>query len=718
MQDLATESSSDEHPQLNVKKAIRIRAGENELWWETARSLLSAPEFEHFLQQKNADVAILQPPLDVLKKLCRDRPMIGQTGELAHCFLDRIHQLLQKQQQIDGRSHLDTTNHSNNKNTNAVRLASAVHQTMRTMLDQNCWRPNTTASFHTLIRLAALICDPQASEAWLDLHWKASRRRKNQLVEAPDRQDYTAVVQAWARSSSEYPCMVAADRAACLVRQLQQHYAQGKEPTLQPTEAAYTGWIVALTTPPAKNHSKQKQKSGHYDPRAAAHAAEQVLQEMWDRVELDHFVPSVTIYNAVLSAWARAGHPDKAEAILRDQCEKAQLYDYCRPDATSFAAVIAAYGTVAGDRTDAPERAEALLELQSRYADMLLNENGENNNDNSGTTEQQEEARERVQPNVVTYSSLLNCWAKSNHPDAPLRAEAILQHMQQQSRDTNNPAIRPNTLSYNSVLNAWARSGRVEAAEQVERLWREMQGQSVPPDHVTYMTRINAWERHRGRHLPRTAARQAARVFDEMMQNGSADISGGTGVVQPTTLHFNRVILAWTQCGDALQAEALLEVMLGHFFQGRTESAPNLSSFNFVLSAWSKQSSRAAAAQAEAWLDRMEENSSSLGLKACQPDVVSFNTVLASWARSGADDVAWDHATALKRRMEGRFDNLQPDIYTYGSLLQIVAKNTQQTPRERAANANKLLIEMQDSGVQPNSFILRLVDKCTERREG
>ena len=85
-----------------------------------------------------------------------------------------------------------------------------------------------------------------------------------------------------------------------------------------------------------------------------------------------------------------------------------------------------------------------------------------------------------VQPNVVTYTTLLDIWAKSNRRDAPLRAQAILQQMHEQASrgvDSNNPSetVAPNTLSYNAVLNAWARSGRVEAPECVEELWREMQ---------------------------------------------------------------------------------------------------------------------------------------------------------------------------------------------------------------------------------------------------
>ena len=432
------------------------------------------------------------------------------------------------------------------------------------------------------------------------------------------------------------------------------------------------------------------------------------------------------MYNAVLHAWARARDPEAAEAVLRRQCERAQLtqeQEYgCLPDATSFTAVLAAWSQAAAtNRREAPERAQELFRLMQKFAAATQ--------------------WESVQPNVVTYTSLLNCWAKSNHPEAPLRAEAILREMQNHhdqhdqhvaanhsdddddANENNKKAavvvVRPNVISYNMVMNAWARSGRPEAAERVEEWFRELQRRhrhessnsnnsctDWKPDHVTYMTRINAWER--SGHLPRTSARKAASVLEEMLQASS----NGDSSVYPSTLHFNRVIMAWTQCGDAFQAEALLERMLSNFLKGKQQSAPNISSFNFVLSAWSKKSSREGAAQAEAWLDRMEEYSQSFGLNV-KPDVVSFNTVLGGWARSGSQEVAWDRAVALKRRMEEQ--KLRPDIYTYGSLLQIVAKNRKQRLGDAtaAATANQILSEMQESGVHPNSFILRLVEQCT-----
>jgi hypothetical protein len=59
-----------------------------------------------------------------------------------------------------------------------------------------------------------------------------------------------------------------------------------------------------------------------------------------------------------------------------------------------------------------------------------------------------------LRPTVVTYSSVLQCWAKSSDRQAADRAESILKDMQQ------NGQPLPNIVCYNIVLNALANAAR------------------------------------------------------------------------------------------------------------------------------------------------------------------------------------------------------------------------------------------------------------------
>lgn len=61
----------------------------------------------------------------------------------------------------------------------------------------------------------------------------------------------------------------------------------------------------------------------------------------------------------------------------------------------------------------------------------------------------------RLRPTVVTYGSILQCWAKSKDKGAADRAEVILREMQ-----TSKENVPPNIICYNIVLNALANTAR------------------------------------------------------------------------------------------------------------------------------------------------------------------------------------------------------------------------------------------------------------------
>jgi hypothetical protein len=55
---------------------------------------------------------------------------------------------------------------------------------------------------------------------------------------------------------------------------------------------------------------------------------------------------------------------------------------------------------------------------------------------------------------VYTYSACINAFAKSNEPDAPIQAEALLKGMKM-SYEAGDMDVKPNVVNYNSVINAW-----------------------------------------------------------------------------------------------------------------------------------------------------------------------------------------------------------------------------------------------------------------------
>ena len=70
------------------------------------------------------------------------------------------------------------------------------------------------------------------------------------------------------------------------------------------------------------------------------------------------------------------------------------------------------------------------------------------------------------QPNVISYSSIIDCWSKSGAPDAGSRAQALLDKMEMLSESRENKLVTPNVVTYSSVLSAYGRSGSPDSVQK------------------------------------------------------------------------------------------------------------------------------------------------------------------------------------------------------------------------------------------------------------
>jgi hypothetical protein len=103
-----------------------------------------------------------------------------------------------------------------------------------------------------------------------------------------------------------------------------------------------------------------------------------------------------------------------------------------------------------GQKVEMPsaKRAEAILDhMQKQYKE--------------GTTD--------VQPNTVTFNTVIDAYAKSQDPSAPEKAEALLYRMEAEHKAGNMDA-KPNVISFNTVINAWAKRGDTDGAQRAEAI--------------------------------------------------------------------------------------------------------------------------------------------------------------------------------------------------------------------------------------------------------
>ncbi len=100
-----------------------------------------------------------------------------------------------------------------------------------------------------------------------------------------------------------------------------------------------------------------------------------------------------------------------------------------------------------------------------------------------------------TKPNVVTYNTLLDCWAKSSSKGSAEKAEKLFREMQDLYKSGDN-GLKPNVISYTTVINAWANEcskfGGSEAVGKAQSLLTEMltlaeKGDSkMMPDTIVY----------------------------------------------------------------------------------------------------------------------------------------------------------------------------------------------------------------------------------------
>ena len=103
-----------------------------------------------------------------------------------------------------------------------------------------------------------------------------------------------------------------------------------------------------------------------------------------------------------------------------------------------------------------------------------------------------------LRPDVVTYTSLLKCWAESGRSRAADRAEEIINTLHQRY-DMGHDECKPDTMVYNVAMNALANSDAPNAPERAEALLNRMLDRyyagdtDLTPTTQSFSTAILAW---------------------------------------------------------------------------------------------------------------------------------------------------------------------------------------------------------------------------------
>jgi hypothetical protein len=501
---------------------------------------------------------------------------------------------------------------------------------------------------------------------------------------APTSLFYDMVLQAHALCDGGRP---AAEAAQSLLQHMLQNEKAAAAPTAKTFNIVINAWAKSQVTDAGKEAEKIFQMMETY------HREQGKNQQST--------APNVRTLTGVMDAWANSGHHDASSRIMVILQHAVGKYNKANPAESSMPLDLVVFHTVirALTRTErnrqGAEKAEEVL--------RMLNElNNETNDENH-----------RLAPTTQIYSLILHAWAQceaqEHKGDAARRAEDVLGYMVQLYRKGLD--VKPNYRSFTTCIAAWANCAQVEpnAPERAERLlqtlldfYQETQDADLKPDTTAGNAVLTAWSRSKRPDAPQRTE-QALTNLKEF--------------ATPDLISYNCLLHAHGVAGNATEALALLEWLETLAGQDQPELLPDVVSYNSVIHALAKSKSREAAVQAEDLLARMEELA--VSYPNVRPTNVTYTSVVNAWFHS-SDPSPASHAYAMFQKLlaahqadpENR--DLKPDLFIFVAVLQACAKEQekQSAALEMASNVFDQLIHHSPS-VRPNELVfVSMMEAC------
>jgi len=394
--------------------------------------------------------------------------------------------------------------------------------------------------------------------------------------------------------------------------------------------------------------------------------------------------PDAVTHTELIFGWAQTRRADagyRAEEMLQELEINTPPSSLESIDLTKvYNAVIIAWGRTSNSK--APDRVEKLLDKMERT--------------------------EGCMPNIITYISLADAYAKAAIPDAEVKCEALLARMKKQDPNNN---IKPNRVLYNSILNALAKSCKPSAIDKAEEILNVM-GDDV--DIFTYSTMVDCYTKCcKDPTIAINKAEEVLEIVEDAYDNTQDER------FKPSPVFYSAILQAYakSKVGD-IEAEALLRRNERLFNSNSTRYSyckPHAILYNAVMDAIARSGNPDAGRRAEALLQEMEEqlddgevtrrslNAILLAYRhdadACDkaeyilqrmeeltlagvydvmPDLIAWNTAIAALAGHNAD-----RAHALFQRMQERHD-VNPDGMTYSYVIQAWLKRNDERGMQMA----------------------------------
>lgn len=313
------------------------------------------------------------------------------------------------------------------------------------------------------------------------------------VLQEPTTTTTTTSIQDKSVSNPIYTARDAAERATNLLLEMERAHEQDPDSSIAPDALSYNSVIDAW----AKSRVED-----------APQACERLLKRMLSH---DTIHPDTISYNAVLDAWQGDKSPNSLERIDKIYRHMQQEYEQgnvsVKPTIRTVNSVITAH-------------AKHIYQLQgkealecAKAAHAILDENKE---------KYAETGDADYQVDVVTYTSVMEAYARCGSLNATMAAEQLLKELTDLYQETNNSKLQPNTRTYTALITAWAKTKSYKAPHNAEALLKEMEESedtSIKPNTRSYTAVIQAWARSRDATKPQRALR-ILKHMKELARNG------------------------------------------------------------------------------------------------------------------------------------------------------------------------------------------------------
>jgi hypothetical protein len=290
---------------------------------------------------------------------------------------------------------------------------------------------------------------------------------------------------------------------------------------------------------------------------------------------------------------------------------------------------------------------------------------------------------EEARPTTKTFSLVMNCWAKSKSTSAPARVEDLLRRMQ-------TLFLKPNKVTLTSLIHTWVTSNSSRSAEKANALldqmlqnYRESGDRECAPSVITFNVVLDAWAKS-STHPPNVAIDRIWNILQQMKDLSKA-LNDTT--IQPNIISYNAALHVLSRMGgeEALsRARTVLQEI-----ESNDQIHPDICTYNAILSCLVKSGKADAHEVVSSLLQSLEERAALRERPNIFPDRYSYTILIDAISKSNTPNQAELAVQTLKKMMElhklGR-DDMNPDVYTFTSVITACAR----TPGKRTCKKEAL----------------------------